>query len=255
MENKNSIEEIVIGEFSTKGVQDTYKDMTREGVWISEELLFRKYFKKGSKILDIGCGSGRTTFDLIKLKYKVIAVDLTPAMIKSAKELSKEFKIKADFREGDATKLEFKENSFDYALFSFNGWNQIPGKENRQKAIEEAYRVIKPEGYFIFTSHLRKFGKWTPFWIKQWIKMYVLKPFGYQMREKEYGDRFFRRASRETYENDQYIHLPRLSEVEQQIKKAGFILEYKEYRNIIAPEDSKMKSANCMFFVCKKPSY
>ena len=38
------------------------------------------------------------------------------------------------------------------------------------------------------------------------------------------------------------------------IKEVGFNLEYNEFRNIIAPEDSKSLTGNNMFFVCKKNS-
>jgi len=248
------IEKTVVKEFSSKGVQETYKDMTREGLWKSEEILFKKYFKKGSSILDIGCGSGRTTFPLVKLGHKVIGIDLTPAMIKSAKWISKEFGIKVDFKVGNAKNLKFKDNSFDNAIFSFNGWNQVPGRENRQKVLNEAYRIIKPGGYYIFTSHKRVFGKWTPFWIKQWLKMYILRHFGCKIKEKEFGDRFFRKTAREIYETEQYINIPKVSEVKKMIKKAGFGLVYNELRNTIAPKDAEMKSGNCMFFVCRKPS-
>lgn len=246
------IENLVIKEFSTKHVQEVYKGTTREGLWNSEEKLFKKYFKKGSSVLDIGCGSGRTTFPLVKLGYKVTAIDLTPAMIKSAKEMSKEFGIKADFRLGNAKDLKFKNESFDNALFSFNGWNQIPGRENRLKALKEIYGVLKPGGYFIFSSHIRRFGKWVPFWVKQWIKSYILRPLGVKFKEKEFGDRFFRRTKREIFENDQFIHIPNLKEVKSLVKKAGLEVVFNDFRNNITTEDGKLKSANCMFFVCKK---
>jgi len=254
MTNKESIKEIVIREFSSKSVQETYKRITKQGLWKSEEKLFKKYLKKGS-VLDVGCGSGRTTFPLVRMGYKVIGVDLTPAMIKSAKELSKEFKIKVDFRTGDATDLEFKNESFDNVLFSWNGWNFIPERKNRLKALKEIYRVLKPNGYFIFTSHIRKIRRlaWIKFWFIQWIRMYILRLFGYKMKEKEWGDIFFKKGSIVEFEREQYINIPKLSEVKFLIKKVGFILEYNEYKNTISTSEKRVKRANWMFFVCRKP--
>ena len=247
------IEKVVRDEFSTKGVQDAYKGMTREGLWKSEEKLFKKYFKKGSSVLDIGCGSGRTTFPLVKLGYKVTAIDLTPAMIKYAKEMSKELKVKADFKVGNAKDLKFKDNSIDNVIFSFNGWSQVPGKENRQKVLDEVYRVLKPGGYYIFSAHVRKFrNKYLGFWIKQWTKQYILRNLGFKFKEVEYGDRFFKRASRETFKNDQFIHIANRNIVKKMIKNAGFELIYSEFRNTIAPKDAEMRSANCTFYVCRK---
>jgi ubiquinone/menaquinone biosynthesis C-methylase UbiE len=252
MPSYKSIQKTVIEGFSSKNIQKEYKEMARRGLWKSEEKLFKKYFKKRSKILDIGCGSGRTTFALAQMGCKVIGIDITPAMIKSAKELSKELKVNVTFEVGDATNLKFKDEDFDNALFSFNGWNQIPGERNRSKALKEAHRVIKPGGYFIFTSHTRDFGRYTFFWIKQWIKFYILRPLGVKIKEIEYGDRMFKKSFTTEYENEQYLHVPKLSKVKKRIEDAGFQLIFYDKRNNIARQDKKLKSGNCNFFVCKK---
>jgi ubiquinone/menaquinone biosynthesis C-methylase UbiE len=39
-------------------------------------------------------------------------------MINSAKKIATEIGINIDYRHGDVTKLEFEDNSFDYAIFS-----------------------------------------------------------------------------------------------------------------------------------------
>jgi len=246
------LKNIVTTGFSNKQIQEDYENQTRAGLWKSEEKLFKKYFKEKSKIIDIGCGSGRTTFPLAKKGYKVIGVDLTPAMIKTAKKLAKEFKMKMDFRVGDATNLKFKNNSFDNALFSFNGWNQIPGEKNRLRSLKEIHRVIRPEGYFIFTSHVRSWKGYFGLWIKQWIKLFILKPLGFNIKENEFGDRFYKRGGTAYYDKEQYTHIPALSKIKKQIKKAGFELLFYNKRNNIAKADAKLISFNCTMFVCRK---
>ncbi|MBU0471248.1 MAG: methyltransferase domain-containing protein [Nanoarchaeota archaeon] len=253
MENFESIKEIVIKEFSADNVQESYREQTRKGLWPSEKIIYTKYFKKGFSVLDIGCGSGRTTFQLAKMGYKIIGLDLTPAMINSAKNFCKEFKMKMDFRLGDATKLEFKNQSFDNAIFSFAGWDQVPGRKNRLKVLEEVYRVIRPNGYFIFTSHIRTYlSKWCFLWLIQFIKMYILRYLRFKIKEQEWGDRFFKKAKSETFHNNQYIHIPSLKEVKKQIEKAGFELVYNDCRKNVTDNDKEVKAGNCMFFVCKK---
>lgn len=250
--NFEEIKQLVVNEFSGKNAQERYVNNTRAGLWNAEKIMFQKYYKKNSSILDIGCGSGRTSFALNKMGYKVIGRDLTPAMIQSAKKLTKEFKIKIDFKVGDATKLEFKDENFDNALFSFNGWDQIPGRKNRLKALKEICRVIKPGGYFIFTSHIRNlWGKYFWFWLGQWAKLYLLKPIGFKIDEQEWGDRFFKRESSNLrYTSKQYTCIPSLKEIIQDINKTDFELVFNEYKNTILYED--IYTGNCMFFICRK---
>lgn len=253
MKDEKELEKQVIEEFSTKEEQRLYRERTiHEGLWESEKIIYRKYYKKGSSILDVGCGSGRTTIGLKKMRYNVFGVDLTPAMIKTAKEIAEEKQLKIMYEVQNATDLKYKDESFDNALFSFNGWCQIPGHERRQKALNEIYRVIKPEGYFIFTTHERHvFGKRLPFWTWQVIKMYALKPLGANVKEIDWGDRFFKSVSHGVKQNN-YIHIPSRKEVKDMIKEAGFELIYNAKRSQISSKDDFSNSGNCTFWVCKK---
>jgi len=124
-----------IKEFGSDYTQNRYEKIAQRGLWESEEILVNKYFMRKSKILDIGCGSGRTTFPLFEKGFNVIGIDITPEMIDIAKKIALSKNLQIDFRIGDATKLEFPDNYFDGAIFANNGWVQIPGNENRQKAL------------------------------------------------------------------------------------------------------------------------
>jgi len=98
---------------------------------------------KEGKILDFGSGSGR---HLIKLKKgKMHLVDFSEKMIKLAKEKGKKENIDAGFFSADIEKekLPFKDNFFDYAI-AIASIHCIRGEENRKKAAEELFRVLKP---------------------------------------------------------------------------------------------------------------
>ncbi|QKT05639.1 class I SAM-dependent methyltransferase [Mycoplasma sp. OR1901] len=127
------------------------------GLWKSEEHILSKYFiNKDFKLLDVGCGTGRTTFALVEKGYNdIIGVDISKNMIDTAKYLSENYETKPIFEVADASNLRYEDNTFHYALFSFNGWPGIPNESSRIKSLNEIYRVLKPEGIFIFSTILR----------------------------------------------------------------------------------------------------
>jgi 2-polyprenyl-3-methyl-5-hydroxy-6-metoxy-1,4-benzoquinol methylase len=72
--------------------------------------------KKGMKILDIGCGSGKFVVECAKKKAEVIGIDTSKEMIEIAKKFCKKNNVEADLRVGDATKQLPKDNDVCVAL-------------------------------------------------------------------------------------------------------------------------------------------
>ncbi|MDP1421547.1 class I SAM-dependent methyltransferase [Peribacillus simplex] len=115
-----------------------------------------KYLYQDDAILDIGCGSGRTTFTLYKKGIQnITGIDLAPSMLNEAEKIVHEYNQDIPFILGDATNLPFNDTSFDKAIFAFNGLMQIPQRQNRTLALKEINCILKPEGIFIFTTHDR----------------------------------------------------------------------------------------------------
>ncbi len=95
--------------------------------------------------LDIACGTGISTNELIKkCNYKgtFYGVDISQGMIETAKKNAKHKGIKATFKQGDAENLEFHDSYFDLITCNMS-FHFFPNKE---KAISEMYRVLKPGG-------------------------------------------------------------------------------------------------------------
>jgi len=97
--------------------------------------------KKG-KILDLGSGSGRHLKKI--LNGKMYLVDFSEKMIELAKEKAKKKKIPAEFFVSVLTKLPFEKDFFDSAI-AIASLHCVKGKANRQKAVKELYRVLKPK--------------------------------------------------------------------------------------------------------------
>lgn len=103
-----------------------------------------KQFLKGKKgnVLDLGSGAGRNMKKIPK--GKMYLLDFSEKMIELAKERAKKKKINAEFFVSDLTKLPFEDNFFDAAIF-VAVLHCIEGKKNREKAVKELYRVLKPK--------------------------------------------------------------------------------------------------------------
>ncbi len=145
-----------IDTYSTEKAVSHYEKLT--SIKDAEKILIDKYFN--GKILDLGCGVGRTTKYLADKGFEVVGVEIVEDMVKRAKKLYPSVK----FEVGDACKLNHKTEEFDVVFFSFNGLDYIYPESKRVVALQEIERVLKRGGYFVYSSHnpLSLFFKFRP---------------------------------------------------------------------------------------------
>lgn len=107
---------------------------------------------KATKILDIGCGTGRHAIELTIRGYKVTGIDLSENQIARAREKAKEAGLTIDFQTQDARNLPF-DNSFDLAIMLCEGGFSLMETDEMNFAIlKEAAKALKSKGKFIFTT-------------------------------------------------------------------------------------------------------
>ncbi len=230
---------------------DSYVYCTTDvGLWDSERYVFDKYLNQADNILDLGCGTGRTTFGLKKLGYNnIVGVDLTPEMIEAAQKLNAYFKEHLDFKVGDAMNLDFKDCLFESVIFSFNGLMSIPNGQNRLMALKEINRVLKPDGVFIFTTHDRAAD---PNYLDYWKEQEQNWKDGKRRDDlHEFGDVI---TTSRNEAGEIFIHIPGKEEVMRFIDEGGFRLLETFYREekFDEPQKVKEKSGECRFWVVEK---
>ena len=93
----------------------------------------QKYLKKGSKILEIGAGTGRYSIALAKMGYDVTAVELVENNLKVLRENAKGLENLKSYQ-GDALNLQFENNSFDLVL-CFGPMYHLFNKKDKDRAI------------------------------------------------------------------------------------------------------------------------
>lgn len=238
----------VLKYFNSDSVVDYYEAAARKvGLWESEEKIFQKLYKRSDSILELGCGVGRISIGLHELGYaNLLATDFAKNMVLKARHLSKLLGYSIPYRVCDALDLEFEDAIFEGAIFGFNGLMQIPKAVNRLQATREIYRVLKPDGLFVFTSHLRSFSKHKNFWKaeeKRWAdaeQKSDLDDFGDRIETGDLGAMF--------------IHVPEAEEIEAMVTSVGFSVELSVPRSIIANERAAVRefSDECVFWILRK---
>ena len=99
------------------------------------------------KLIDVACGTGdiaKIFLDYVNKKSQITCVDPNMGMIKKGKAKLKEFP-HLEWIVGSAEKLPITQNSFDFYTISFG----LRNTKNLNKALLEAYRVLKPGGRFL----------------------------------------------------------------------------------------------------------
>lgn len=131
-----------------------------EEVVAKPTLQFKKYFlteqnyiknkiKPGAKVLDIGCGGGRTIASFLERTPYAYGVDNDIRAINHVKRRFNNEK-DAQFFHASAQSLPFKSNTFDLITLL----TTLPNLgENKVRVLKEAKRVLAPDGLFIVSAY------------------------------------------------------------------------------------------------------
>lgn len=115
----------------------------------ASDIVERLNVSEGASVLELACGTGivtRRLRDRLPHSVRLIATDLNEAMILyAARKFGPDESV--ELKQADATNLPFADESFNAVVCQF-GLMFVPDKE---RAIREAYRVLKPGGTFLFS--------------------------------------------------------------------------------------------------------
>ncbi len=114
------------------------------------DLIFQLNKRKSKKILDIGCGTGKSTENLARGEVEVFGIDHDPRMLSQAIKNSKDRKLGINYLKGEAESLPFEDNSFDIITIG-NAFHWFANEES----IKDIKRVLRPGGLiFIYWKQI-----------------------------------------------------------------------------------------------------
>ncbi|MBP5293181.1 MAG: class I SAM-dependent methyltransferase [Clostridia bacterium] len=141
----------IVKDFYGRYDEETRLDRTRRGQleYFTTMAYIHRFVVPGSRVLEIGAGTGKYSIALAREGLDVTAVELLESNLKVLREKGKGVDHLKSFQ-GDATGLsQFESDSFDVVLV-FGPMYHLYDPRDVDKAIDEAIRVTKPNGTILF---------------------------------------------------------------------------------------------------------
>lgn len=207
----------IIGHYSRGSEEKRLDGISLEKIR-TQEIIIRHIPGPPAKVLDIGGANGVYSFWLSQKGYEVHLMDIIPLHIEQANKYSESSGILlSSATVGDARELPYSYNSFDIVLMMGPLYHLID-KGERLKALEEAKRVLKPEGIIICAAISRFASMLDGYHYNlvsdpQFAKMMNQDIINGQHRNETNNDGYFTTA---------FFHHP--EELKEEIKDAGFDL-------------------------------
>jgi ubiquinone/menaquinone biosynthesis C-methylase UbiE len=226
------MDEKEVGNFWNKNAE-VWTELARKGYDRSRNLINTPaFFKmlpniKNKKGLDIGCGEGYNTRIAAKREAILTAIDISEKFIDYAMETEKKEPLEITYLVASVTDLHFSDNYFDFIIATMS----LMDVASTEKALSEAYRVLKPGGFFQFSITHPICS--NPGW--EWIRDEEGKKTGFIVKDYftnlngEIDEWIFNAAPKQLTEKMRKFRIPRftrtLSEWLNMLIRIGFVLE------------------------------
>jgi SAM-dependent methyltransferase len=122
---------------------------TPSQMWLGNEGLRRAGLRPGMRFLDVAAGSGALSIPAARLGARVLATDLSPAMLELLERRARDEGLSIETRVMDGHHLDLDDDSFDLAGSQF-GVMLFP---DMPTGIAELARVVRPGGRVLVTAY------------------------------------------------------------------------------------------------------
>ena len=147
LQNKKGLVENVFNQvFNKYDLMNDFMSMGVHRYW-KKSLINMMSPRDKRKLIDVACGTGdvgKLFLDSTNKEAEITCVDPNKGMIGQGKQKLSNYK-NIKWVISPAEKLPLAENSFDYYTISFG----LRNTKNLNKALSEAYRVLKPGGRYL----------------------------------------------------------------------------------------------------------
>ena len=113
--------------------------------WARRVDMLSSHLKRGMTVLELGCGAGYFTQELVRSGADIVAIDVSPELLEIARSNCSAPNVKYQLE--NAYQL-----SYDDAVFDSVVGSSVLHHLEIEKALRDVYRVLKPAGTIFFTE-------------------------------------------------------------------------------------------------------
>ena len=120
----------------------------KEGTEEIEDIIELLDLEPNMDVLDLCCGYGRHSIELVERGFDVTGVDLTEHYLEYAKERVDEEGLDVEFVHDDMREFK-RDEEFDVVLNIFTSFGFFEDESENMKVLENVYESLKPDGKFV----------------------------------------------------------------------------------------------------------
>jgi len=113
--------------------------------WARRVNILSRHLGPGMAVLELGCGTGHFTRELARSRADIVAIDVSPELLKIAKADCSAANVRYEIQ--NACALNYPDSSFDSVVGS-----SVLHHLDIEEAVREIYRVLKRGGTIYFTE-------------------------------------------------------------------------------------------------------
>jgi SAM-dependent methyltransferase len=112
------------------------------------------YVERRERVLDVGCGYGRSAIPLAARGYQVTGLDLSESLLRSGRTEARAQGVRLPLAAGSMTRLPFSAESFDSVICLWSAFYEVLEPVSQVQTLADMWRVLSKGGLALIEGPL-----------------------------------------------------------------------------------------------------